>query len=285
VTPAGWLGLAVLTLGMGAFCLALFGVESLVQAIVGVRDRYVRWASGELRALQMEVSVQGFFLRHLLFTLGGFGFGLMLGSPVKAVVFAALGVASPLVLLKRARLQYQARLNEQLDPGLQLMGNAILATQNLVDGFDALAKHGSPPLSAEADLLVKELRVGASIDEAMANMAQRCRNRNVDAVITALSIGRRTGGNLPKVLDLIARVLRETMRVEGMMAAKTSEGRASGWIMSMMPVAFMLIMSVVDPEWTAPLYNDIVGNFILAIVIVLTGTGALLMRKVSTIDA
>jgi tight adherence protein B len=118
----------------------------------------------------------------------------------------------------------------------------------------------------------------------MSNMAQRCQNRNVDAVMTALSIGRRTGGNLPKVLELIAHVLRETMRCEGMMAAKTSEGRASGWIMSGLPVFFMITMSVIDPDWMAPLYNDIVGNCILAVIIAMTVGGALLMRKVSTID-
>ena len=178
----------------------------------------------------------------------------------------------------------QARLNEQLDPGLQLMANAVLATQNLLDGFDALGKHGSPPLSLEADLLVKEVRVGASIDEAMHNLSLRCQNRNIDSVVTALAIGRRTGGNLPKVLDLIARVLRETMRVEGLMASKTSEGKASGLIMAGLPVFFMIVMSLLDDEWMAPLYNDVIGNCILAVVVGLTVGGALLIRKVSTID-
>jgi tight adherence protein B len=285
-SASSWFWPTVAFTGAAAFCTALLCSDAIVAVVVGWRNRYVRWAERELFALQSQVTVRAFFVRHMLAVLGGAMLGLfVMNSPGKAVVFATLGLFAPIPWLKRERSRLQNRYNEVLDPSLQLMGNAVLATQNLADGWDALAKHGGAPLSGQAALLVKELRVGASIDEAMANLATRCQNRNVDSVITALSIGRRTGGNLPKVLDLIARVLRETMRVEGMIAAKTSEGRASGWIMSALPIGFMLAMSVIDPDWTAPLYNDVIGNVILGVIIAMTLGGAVLMRKVSTIDA
>jgi tight adherence protein B len=285
MTPSLWLMFAVLAIGPAAFALALTSSRATTLAATGGPwGRYRTWVGGELRALGHGMSVRAFFGRHVAITVGLLGLGLLITTPAKALLMMLAGALGPVVWFKRMHARRQQLLNEQLDPGLQLMANAVLATQNLLDGFDALARHGTPPLSIEAELLVKEVRIGASIEEAMLNLIQRCRNRNVDTVVTALAIGRRTGGNLPKVLELIARVLRETMRVEGIMASKTSEGKASGWVMSGLPVFFMIVMSALDPEWMAPLYDDVIGNVILGAVIALTIGGAMLIRKVSTID-
>jgi tight adherence protein B len=284
VNPVIWLFAMLATLGISTFCLVVFGGPIVVRFFQDVWARYARWCGGELKVLHMPMTPGAFFGRHVLVVLGAMSLGLMMTTPSKTAMLMVVGALSPLVWFKQMRAQRQQKFNEQLDPGLQLMANSVLATQNLVDGFESLAKYGQPPLAQEADLFVKELRIGNSIDEAMANMAMRCKNRNVDSVITALAIGRRTGGNLPKVLENTAKVLRETMRIEGLIASKTAEGKASGLIMAALPIFFAIVMSVVDPEWMAPLYNDVIGNCILAAVLAMTVAGGMLIRKVSTID-
>ena len=284
MSPALWLYGMVLALGLSAFALVLFGGPSVAASVEQLWDRYAAWCGGELRALHLPMTPLAFLGRHLMIIGGLVGVGLLVTTPAKAALLGIAGALGPIAWFKRARAQRQQAFNEQLDPGLQLMANSVLATQNLVDGFESLAKHGSPPLSQEAELLVKELRIGNSIDQAMTNLALRCQNRNVDSVVTALAIGRRTGGNLPKVLESTAKVLRETMRVEGLMASKTAEGKASGVVMAGLPIFFTIAMSVIDPDWMAPLYNDVIGNVILAVVIGLTLAGGMLIRKVSTID-
>ena len=274
----------LVTLGLSVFGLVVFGGPIVVAFFQSLWAKYARWAGGELKVLHMPMTPAAFFGRHMLVILGTMSVGLMMTTPWKTAMLMAGAAVSPIFWFKRQRFNRQQAFNEQLDPGLQLMANSVLATQNLVDGFESLAKYGQPPLSQEAELFVKELRIGNSIDEAMANMAQRCKNRNVDSVITALAIGRRTGGNLPKVLESTAKVLRETMRIEGLIASKTAEGKASGVIMAALPIFFAVVMSVVDPEWMAPLYNDVIGNCILAGVLAMTVAGGMLIRKVSTID-
>ena len=95
-------------------------------------------------------------------------------------------------------------------------------------------------------------------------------------MVAVLDDATKEGGNGVQVVE---------DNVDVTVVEQVSEGRASGWIMSGLPVLFMVVMSVVDPDWMAPLYNDVIGNVILAVVIGLTVAGALLMRKVSTIDA
>lgn len=284
MNPSIWLLLMLLTLGLSVFGLTVFGGPIVVAFFAGLWAKYARWTGGEMKVLHMPMTPAAFFGRHMMIIFGTASLGLMMTTPWKTAMLMAGAAVSPIFWFKQQRAKRQQAFNEQLDPGLQLMANSVLATQNLVDGFESLAKYGQPPLSQEAELFVKELRIGNSIDEAMANMAQRCHNRNVDSVITALAIGRRTGGNLPKVLESTAKVLRETMRIEGLIASKTAEGKASGVIMAALPIFFAVVMSIVDPEWMAPLYNDVIGNCILAGVLAMTVTGGMLIRKVSTID-
>jgi tight adherence protein B len=284
VNPVVWMYVGLLTLGVGVFGIVVFGYPIVVHHGEVVWAKYARWCGGELKALHLPMTPAAFFGRHVLVIMGTVAVGLMMTSPWKTAMLAAGAAISPIFWFKQQQKARQQAFNEQLDPGLQLMANSVLATQNLVDGFESLAKYGQPPLSQEADLFVKELRIGNSIDEAMASMALRCKNRNVDSVMTALAIGRRTGGNLPKVLENTAKVLRETMRIEGLIASKTAEGKASGVIMAALPIFFAIVMSVVDPEWMAPLYNDVIGNCILAAVLAMTVAGGFLIRKVSTID-
>ncbi|MCU1280055.1 MAG: Flp pilus assembly protein TadB, partial [bacterium] len=155
---------------------------------------------------------------------------------------------------------------------------------SLVDGFAAVAAHLEPPVSQEAGLVVKDIRVGARTEEALVSLTERCQSLHIDAVVTALSIGLRTGGDLGKVLKTIAGVVRETLRCEGLMASKTSEGRMSAWVMGAMPVVFTLAMHFISPQWLEPLWTDPVGHVIVVLAALLTLIGMFAVLKISRID-
>jgi tight adherence protein B len=102
--------------------------------------------------------------------------------------------------------------------------------------------------------------------------------------VTALTVGRQTGGDLPKVLETTASVMRETMRVEGMMAAKTSEGKMQGLVMSALPFLFGIMLEKFDPDWMFPLFHDPYGWAVLTLAMGLWFIGVMMVRKVSRID-
>jgi tight adherence protein B len=164
------------------------------------------------------------------------------------------------------------------------MANTILVTQNLEDAFATIAQHFDPPISQEADIVVKQVRLGTPMDEALRDFAGRCHSRNVDAIVTALTVGRQTGGELPKVLETTAGVLRETMRVEGVMESKTSEGKAQVVVMGMLPFVFGGALQIIDPEWMQPLFKDPIGWAIIVFACFLEFVGIALVRKFTRID-
>ncbi len=258
-----WRAVALLAAAASVFVVVWYG-WSPVGAWVQERWRdYAEWSNALLRAIYSPLRARAFAYRHLGAIFVGALFGVVLGSTFLAVVLAVVGAYVPIFWLERQLAQRRVALEQQLDASLQSLANTILVTQNLDDAFATLAQHFDPPISQEADVLVKQVRLGTPMDEALRDLAIRCKSRNMDAIVTALTVGRQTGGELPKVLETTASVLRETMRVEGVMESKTSEGKAQVVLMGALPFVFAGVLQVVAPEWMAPLYTDPVGWAVL----------------------
>jgi tight adherence protein B len=246
---------------------------------------YEKWANDELRSLYSPLRAKDFAIRHAAVICAGLlTGGVIMGSWVYGIILAAFFGYVPVLWMERQKSQRRKALNEQLDATLQSMANTILVTQNLEDAFATIAQHFDPPISQEADIVVKQVRLGTPMDEALRDFSARCHSRNVDAIVTALTVGRQTGGELPKVLETTASVLRETMRVEGVMESKTSEGKAQVWVMGMLPFVFGGALQVIDPEWMQPLFKDPIGWAILLVVCALEAVGIALVRKFTRID-
>jgi tight adherence protein B len=246
---------------------------------------YEKWANDELRALYSPLRARDFAIRHAGAILAGLlTGGVLLGSWVYGVILAVFFAYVPVLWMEREKTKRRKALNDQLDATLQSMANTILVTQNLEDAFATIAQHFDPPISQEADILVKQVRLGTPMDEALRDFSERCQSRNVDAIVTALTVGRQTGGELPKVLETTAGVLRETMRVEGVMDSKTSEGKAQVVVMGMLPFVFGGALQIIDPEWMQPLFKDPIGWAIIVFACALEFVGIVLVRKFTRID-
>jgi tight adherence protein B len=270
---------------LAAFMIVVYGLGPLVDLFRQKWREYETWANSNLRAMYSPLRARDFALRHVgVCVIGLLAGGVAMGSWTYGCFLAVFCGYLPVMWMHRERRRRKKALEAQLDSTLQSMANTILVTQNLEDAFATIAQHFDPPMSQEADILVKQVRLGTPMDEALRDLAHRCQSRNVDAIVTALTVGRQTGGELPKVLETTAGVLRETMRVEGVMEAKTSEGKAQMVVMAMLPFLFGGALQVVDPEWMRPVFKDPVGWVVLGIACLLEFVGVVMARKVSAID-
>ena len=87
------------------------------------------------------------------------------------------------------------------------------------------------------------------------------------------------------MLETTAGVLRETMRVEGVMESKTSEGKAQVVVMGLCRSSSAARCRIIDPEWMQPLFHDPIGWAIIVFACFLEAVGmTLLVRKFTRID-
>jgi tight adherence protein B len=274
--------LALATLGAFVAVLALWDPTAKAWAVQS--GRYLSWAETTTRALHTRFTARDLAFRHALLVVFAFAVGVTLHSIGIGLVVAAAACAAPFLWALSEAHKRRKAIEGQLDVMLQTLANNMLATQNVVDGFASIAANLPPPISQEAELVVKDVRVGARIEEAISNLSERCRSQHVDAVVTALSIGLKTGGDLGTVLKKIAGVVRETIRCEGVMAAKTSEGRTSAWLLGAAPIAFGIVGAMMMPEYTTLLWTTALGTFFLTAAAILDVIGILIVLKISKVD-
>lgn len=141
-----------------------------------------------------------------------------------------------------------------------------------------------PPIAEEFGRVVLELQLGVTFDTAMANLLRRMPSPDLDLVITAMSVQREVGGNLAEVLDAISFTIRERVRIKGEIRTLTSQGRATGILITFLPVVLTGVISLINPEFTAPLFNDPCGWMMLGVSVVLIVVGYIVINKIVNIE-
>ena len=179
--------------------------------------------------------------------------------------------------------RYVRRFDEQLTDALGTMSNALRAGFSISQAFESVAEADLHPISDEFELLLQQLRVGMSFDDALASMEKRIGSDDLTLVVTSIDIARKTGGNLTEIFDSISETIRGRMRIERKVRTLTAQGRLQGLIVSLMPFLLCIIMTVMKPGLMIPFLTSLRGLGCLAAASAMVLVGWLIIRKIVTI--
>ena len=115
-------------------------------------------------------------------------------------------------------------------------------------------------------------------------MVARNKSEDFDLLVTAVQIQRVVGGNLAEILDTIAFTIRERVRIQGEIRTLTAQARASGWIISALPVALGLLLSVISPSYFGPMFSKPLGQILLGVAVLMMALGFFVMQKITKIE-
>src|SRR5213080_2351752 len=203
---------------------------------------------------------------------------------IQAVIAAVFGYLVPGIYVKYRVGQRLKAFNNQLGDTLTLLSNAIKAGYSFAQAIDTVAKNAVPPIGDEFGRAVREMNLGGSPDEALMNITKRVISPDFDLVATAYSIHRTVGGNLAEILDNIAYTIRERVRIKGEIATLTAQARASGTLITALPIVLAAFMYFVTPTYFRPMFGSIIGWILLAIGGFMIFVGNLIIRRVVAIE-
>ena len=123
-----------------------------------------------------------------------------------------------------------------------------------------------------------------NFDEAFEKMARRVGSADFELVVIAVITARQTGGELTSVLERLAGVIRERIRITNKLNALTAQGRLQAYIIGAMPFLLLAAMAKIAPDMVDAFFNSPLGLLIMLLVIGLVVTGFLIIRKITTID-
>lgn len=176
------------------------------------------------------------------------------------------------------------KLEELLDSWLLMLANALKASPSLGEAISNSAKLIRPPFSEEIDLVLKEMKLGTPLDQAVLNMSRRVNSRIISSSLATILVGRQTGGDLPNILETSAGTLREMARLEGVVRTKTAEGKMQVVVLAVIPFALLGMIHYMDNTWLRPLVETTLGYIIITVATVLWFVAIVLARRILSVD-
>jgi len=247
-------------------------------SLVRVLERWLVQARWKVRADDV-------LLRSVLLGLTGVvSMQLIAGSTLLGVGVGAALAGSPVMILLMQRKRRFAAFDRQLPDALTMMKNSLQAGYTLNKAMQVIAEEMEAPVGEEFRDTVEEMRLGLPLSQAMNNLRRRVENNNLDIFITAVLIQFEVGGSLTELLENVSETIRERFRMEGEVKSLTAEGRISGVVVGVLPIALVAIISVMQPDYLEPLLATETGHKMLGVAAVLETLGFLAIRKVSRVN-
>ena len=247
------------------------------RAALDLDRAHVNLRVGEYLMLRVFVGILLFALP--LFIAGGEIAGILIGIPL-----ALVGYMLPAFWVGLRRHRRLRAIDRQLVEGLTHVANAIRAGFAMLQAFDAASQRLQPPLSEEFGRLVADVRLGASLEDALVSMGNRIDSYDLDLVITAILIQRSTGGNLSELLDNVSETIRDRDRIRGEIRTLTAAQRFAGSVLSVWPVFLALAFFLLNPDLMSNLWTETAGIVLLIIAGTLQVLGFLTIRRIVNIE-
>jgi tight adherence protein B len=201
-----------------------------------------------------------------------------------ALGFGALGYLLPALYVRIRITRQQRKFSEQLEEMITMVSNSLRAGFGLLQAFDMAAEQLQPPISTELGRLLRDIHIGAGLEDALEAMSERVGSYDLEVFITAILIQRSAGSNLSEVLEKVAHTIRERVRLKGEINTLTAQKKLSAWLVGLMPPAIILIIMAMNFEYMEPLFTTDIGRLLLATALILDIAGMISLRRITSIE-
>ena len=176
-----------------------------------------------------------------------------------------------------------ALFEKQLVEALDLGGRSLRAGHPLNGAFKLIASEIGAPVSVMFSDIIEQEALGVSLQRALINAAAKSRSSDMKIFATSVVIQLRTGGNLADMIDRVAWVIRERMRLSRRARVLTAEANLSKWVLLALPTGMFVLLNLINPEYMDPFYTTFLGKCMLILAVAMLSVGAWTMNRMATL--
>ena len=197
-----------------------------------------------------------------------------------AIIIMAVEYIYVLVRIERRSTSF----TNQLGDCLMMVANALRAGFSFLQAMEMISKEMEPPISDEFMHVMRDIGLGATVERALDDMDKRVGSPDFSLVVTAVLIQQQVGGDLARILDTISETIQDRIRMRREVQTLTTQGRMSGWVLILTPIALALFMTSMNPNYMDPFFDNKIGQMIFIATIVMEIIGAIVIRRIVDIE-
>lgn len=223
-------------------------VRTIMTSGVNVSVRTVLAASGIATAV--------IFVFVLMFAMSA---KFTLTPGVILIVFVVAGIAGfgvPLMVFSRFAQRRRKRMQEQFPDALDIFVRSLRAGHPVASAIELITQEMQDPIGSEFGLVSDEVSYGAELNDALSGMAERWDIEDMRMFTVCVSVQSETGGNLAEILENLSRVIRDRASMFLKVRALSSEGRMTGWMLTVLPVLTFLALFTYNPGFYLDVAQD-----------------------------
>ena len=248
------------------------------------RSKFVGSINKRLRLLLLQAQSE-MPMSRLLQRCAGLGVAIAVLAWMFTAAWLALmaGVAAgtlPMLMLHVKRMRRIAAFNANLPDVVDMMARSLRAGHALVAALAIVSEQAAEPARTEFAVVYRKQGFGLPLRQALYELLDRVPSQDLRVLVTGILVQKDTGGNLAEILDRIVAVIRERLKIQGEIRTHTAQGRLTGWILCLLPVALLVIINLINPGYSKPLTDNAFGRKLLGAGAILLVLGALLIRRI-----
>ncbi|MBC3899550.1 type II secretion system F family protein [Acetobacterium malicum] len=244
-----------------------------------------------LKKLENDLSMSGILIRPSEFLLFWFVLAIvpstllfMLGSNIIfSIILLIFGLLTPPLYVNKKRAKRVELFEQQLIDAISIMSSCLKAGLTFQQALVSISAEMPNPISEEFGRVVKELKLGSSIETSLTRLSEKIGSQNFMMIVSAILIQRQTGGNLSEILTNISGTIKERFKIKNEIKVLTATARTSGLVVGLMPVAIILVFMLFNPDYVTIFFESNLGIAMIVIAIVMEVIGYLVIRRIVNI--
>lgn len=171
-----------------------------------------------------------------------------------------LRISMPRPLRARRLRRRSERLSSQLAPALALIVGHLRIGRTFTAAVSEVVDAVDEPLRSLLSETVEETRLGTPLDVVLQRIAAREGDRHLSVVASAIGLQARHGGSLVEILEGVGETIEEEDRLRRDVRTLTADNRISARVLLALPPVMLVVVSVLNPGYAAPLATDPLGR-------------------------
>ena len=182
--------------------------------------------------------------------------------------------------INRRRNLFERQLLDALD----LAARSLRAGHPMAGAIQLVAEEIPAPVGKLFAEIQDSQTLGTPVEEALRAAAERADNGDMKVFAAAVVIQTQSGGNLADMMERVAWVIRERMRLSRRARVLTTEAQFSKRVLLALPLGLFVVFNILNPDYMEPMFTTTIGNVLLAIGTVGLLVGAWVMNRMAVLQ-